>query len=49
MGFAQSKKHCQGRVLVGGAGDYQPFTHTPRIWANVVKEIAERAWFSTCS
>jgi acetoin utilization protein AcuC len=44
-----AKKHCQGRVLVGGAGGYQPFTHTPRIWANVVKEIAEHPWFSTCS
>ncbi len=37
-----AKKHCQGRVLVGGAGGYQPFTHTPRIWANVVSEISNR-------
>lgn len=31
--------HSQGRVLIGGAGGYQPLDHTPRIWANVVKTI----------
>jgi acetoin utilization protein AcuC len=35
-----AKKYCQGRVLIGGAGGYQPFTHTPRIWANVVLELS---------
>jgi acetoin utilization protein AcuC len=30
---------AQGRVLIGGAGGYQPLTHTPRIWANVVAAI----------
>lgn len=34
-------KHCQGRVLIGGAGGYQPYSHTPRIWANVVRDIVE--------
>lgn len=29
----------EGRVLIGGAGGYQPLTHTPRIWANVVETI----------
>lgn len=29
------------RVLIGGAGGYQPHTHTPRIWANVVEDIVE--------
>ena len=28
-------------VVMGGAGGYQPRTHTPRIWANVVKRIAQ--------
>lgn len=31
--------YADGRVLIGGAGGYQPFTHTPRIWANVVEDI----------
>jgi acetoin utilization protein AcuC len=31
--------HCKGRVLIGGAGGYQPHTHTPRIWAQVVTDI----------
>jgi acetoin utilization protein AcuC len=29
------------RVLIGGAGGYQPFNWTPRIWAEVVKTIAK--------
>jgi acetoin utilization protein AcuC len=28
-------------IVMGGAGGYQPLTHTPRIWANVVKRIAQ--------
>jgi len=31
--------HSHGRVLIGGAGGYQPLDHTPRIWANVVETI----------
>jgi acetoin utilization deacetylase AcuC-like enzyme len=31
--------YSKGRVLIGGAGGYQPHTHTPRIWANVVEDI----------
>jgi acetoin utilization protein AcuC len=34
-----ASRWSQGRVLVGGAGGYQPFTHTPRVWANVVETI----------
>lgn len=29
------------RVLIGGAGGYQPYTFTPRIWAEVVKTITK--------
>jgi len=36
-----ANKYANGRVLIGGAGGYQPHTHTPRIWANVVKDIYE--------
>lgn len=28
--------HAEGRVLIGGAGGYQPFDHTPQIWSTVV-------------
>lgn len=38
-----AKKYADGRVLIGGAGGYQPLTHTPRVWANVVKDIYENA------
>ena len=38
-----ANKHCQGRVLIGGAGGYQPLSHTPRIWANVVNAIVGAA------
>ena len=34
-------EHCKGRVLIGGAGGYQPLSHTPRIWANVVRDTVE--------
>jgi acetoin utilization protein AcuC len=35
-------KHAGGRVLIGGAGGYQPHTHTPQIWAQVVADIYQR-------
>lgn len=35
-------KHSDGRVLIGGAGGYQPHTHTPKIWAQVVADIYQR-------
>lgn len=35
-------RHSEGRVLVGGAGGYQPRTETPRAWANVVGML--HAW-----
>lgn len=31
--------HAQGRILIGGAGGYQPFDHTPQIWATVVSKV----------
>jgi len=34
-----ANKHAKGRVLIGGAGGYQPFDHTPKVWATVVSEI----------
>lgn len=34
-----ANKHTNGRVLIGGAGGYQPHTHTPRIWSRVVSII----------
>lgn len=34
-----ANEYCDGRVLIGGAGGYQPLDHTPRIWANVVETI----------
>lgn len=34
-----AKKHTQGRVLIGGAGGYQPYTHTPVIWSEVVSRV----------
>lgn len=34
-----ANRWSQGRVLIGGAGGYQPLTHTPRVWANVVETI----------
>jgi acetoin utilization protein AcuC len=32
-------EYSDGRVLIGGAGGYQPLDHTPRIWAKVVETI----------
>lgn len=34
-----ANKHSRGRVLIGGAGGYQPFDHTPKIWGTVVSEV----------
>ena len=34
-----ANKHAKGRVLIGGAGGYQPHTHTPKVWATVVEKI----------
>jgi acetoin utilization protein AcuC len=39
MVAAAANVHSAGRVLIGGAGGYQPLDHTPRIWANVVETI----------
>ena len=32
-------KHSEGRVLIGGAGGYQPYKETPETWALVVGTI----------
>lgn len=32
-------KHCKGRVIIGGAGGYQPLNHTPETWFQVVSTI----------
>jgi hypothetical protein len=32
-------KHSKGRVIIGGAGGYQPLDHTPEIWFQVVSKI----------
>lgn len=34
-----ANKYAEGRVLIGGAGGYQPHTHTPKVWATVVRNI----------
>jgi acetoin utilization protein AcuC len=34
-----ANKYAEGRVLIGGAGGYQPKTHTPKVWATVVSTI----------
>lgn len=33
-------KRFGSKVLIGGAGGYQPYTWTPRVWAEVVKTIS---------
>lgn len=43
MVASMANKYGNGRVLIGGAGGYQPLDHTPRIWANVVRNIYEEA------
>lgn len=35
-------EYAEGRVLIGGAGGYQPLTHTPLIWTNVVSDIYDK-------
>ena len=40
-----ANKYCEGRVLIGGAGGYQPFTHTPKIWSTVVERIYRNVEF----
>jgi acetoin utilization deacetylase AcuC-like enzyme len=37
-----AKNHAQSRVLIGGAGGYQPESHTPQVWATVVETIFQR-------
>lgn len=34
-----ANSHAQGRILIGGAGGYQPFSHTPHIWSTVVSKV----------
>ncbi|MEO0024106.1 MAG: acetoin utilization protein AcuC [Actinomycetota bacterium] len=34
-----ASKHAEGRVLIGGAGGYQPLKETPETWALVVETI----------
>ena len=34
-----ASKHSQGRVIIGGAGGYQPLKETPETWALVVSTI----------
>lgn len=34
--------HCQGRVLAGGAGGYQPHDWTPRMWLATVDGLTRR-------
>lgn len=34
-----ANKYAEGRVLIGGAGGYQPRTHTPRVWQTVVSTV----------
>lgn len=36
---AKANQHSQGRVLIGGAGGYQPLKETPETWALVVETI----------
>lgn len=35
-------KHSEGRVLIGGAGGYQPLKETPETWALVVETIYKK-------
>jgi len=37
-----ANKYSNGRVLIGGAGGYKAYTATPRVWANVVKNIYQK-------
>ena len=35
-----AEEFCAGRILMTGAGGYQPLDHTPRIWANTAMRLA---------
>jgi acetoin utilization protein AcuC len=35
-----AEEFCVGRILMTGAGGYQPLDHTPRIWANTAMGLA---------
>jgi acetoin utilization deacetylase AcuC-like enzyme len=37
-----AKEYAESRVLIGGAGGYQPETHTPAVWARVVETLYRR-------
>jgi acetoin utilization protein AcuC len=34
-----ARTYSKGRVLIGGAGGYQPLTNTPLIWSQVVHDV----------
>jgi|AntAceMinimDraft_1070359.scaffolds.fasta_scaffold02456_5 acetoin utilization protein AcuC len=34
-----AKTHAKSRVLIGGAGGYQPDDHTPKVWTTVVETM----------
>lgn len=34
-----ARSYTEGRVLIGGAGGYQPYHHTPVIWSRVVSNV----------
>jgi len=36
----------EGRILIGGAGGYQPHTFTPLVWASVVSEVYKNSSLS---
>lgn len=40
--IAKLAERFDSKVLIGGAGGYQPYTFTPRIWADVVETLASR-------
>ena len=35
----KANEYCEGRVLIGGAGGYQPLKETPETWALVVETL----------
>lgn len=37
-----ANKHCEGKVLIGGAGGYQPFDRTPQSWVDFVTAVYNR-------
>ena len=40
--IAEIANKYSSRVLIGGAGGYQPHTHTPAVWAQVVTDIYQK-------